>query len=172
MTAWRVVKVFQGSALDVALRMRTGGVEAYCPAYTTRRRCRYGRRGQIVEHERALFPSYLFARVGDGFRVEAFERARCKLIVFRKAVLSDAQIDAVRSTAFMVSAISDCTQVVPGALVEFWRGVLAGARADVLKIRGQRAVVAMLGSGKVLRVDINDLETVSRAPIEAERVAI
>ena len=170
--SWRVLSVFSGNELDVALRMNAAGVEAYCPSFTSITRQRNAHRCMTVTKTRPLFRGYLFARIDDSFRVEPFERSTCKIVVYRRRPLSDAQIDAVRTTAFLVSSVSDRTKIDPGSFVELCRGVLAGERAEVLRIKGQRAVIELLGSRAVLRVDISDLETVSRATSEEIRVAI
>jgi transcription antitermination factor NusG len=162
MTDWNAVRVFAGSELEVSARMSAAGVDAYCPSFRERRRNRYGNRGVIVSTERPLFPGWMFARIDSGFRTQAFERGRCKITVFRQSRLDDSQIEAVRSTAVMMTGVSDRTKIVPGAFVELWRGVLKGESAQVLMTRGQMAAIALLSSGKVLRVSITDLENVSR----------
>lgn len=171
MTLWRVLSVFSGNEIDVASRMNAAGVEAYCPVYTSVNRSRHGHRDMTIERVRPLFPRYLFARLHHDDRVDDFERSTCKIVVHRRTALNDDQIAAVRATAFNVSAVSDRTKIHPGAFVELCRGVLEGARADVLRVRGRRAVIALL-SGSVLRVNISDLETVSHGNEARERVAI
>jgi transcription antitermination factor NusG len=170
--SWRALSVFSGNELDVALRMNAAGVEAYCPSFTSITRQRNAHRCMTVTKTRPLFRGYLFARIDDGFRAEPFERSTCKIVVYRRRPLSDAQIDAVRTTAFLVSSVSDRTKIEPGAFVELCRGVLAGERAEVLRIKGQRAVIDLLGGGGVWHADITDLQTVPRATEEEKRLAV
>ena len=162
---WRALSVFSGNEIDVASRMLAEDVEAYCPSFTSVTRRRGGHRDMTVTKTRPLFRGYLFARIDDGFHVERFERSTCKIIVYRRRPLSDAQIDAVRATAFLVSSVSDRTRIEPGCFVELCRGVLNGERAEVLRIRGQRAVIALLVNKTVLHADINDLESIERVAI-------
>ena len=173
MNAWRVLKVFAGSEFDVATRAIADGVEAYVPTYVERKRSRHRRQGEPIESERPMFPSYLFAnfapleRNDDQFSAHAYTRAlgvgRYRASVVSRVRLSDAQIEAVRATAFLVSSVSDRTLVSTGCFVDIWRGIMKGERAQVLKVRGQRAVISLLGTGAVLHIDTSELENVSRA---------
>lgn len=162
MTAWRVLRVFAGAEIDTETRMRAGGIETYCPRYTQVRRQRNAHRDMTITRTRVLFPGYLFARVAYDFQAEPFERGGCKIVVFRKKAYSDSQIAAVRLTEWQVQSVSDHTRIERGALVVFWRGVMDGVQAEVLKIRGRNAVLSLIGNKREWHADVNDLETVSR----------
>lgn len=175
MTAWRVLRVFAGSEFDVATRALADGVEAYCPTYIVRSHSRRRRGGETVESERPMFPRYLFAnfsaleRKHDQFSPQAYTRAlsagrhRATLIDGKR--LSDSQIEAVRATAFLMNSVSDRTTISPGAFVDIWRGLMRGERAQVLRVRGQRAAISLLGTGRVLLIDTSELENIPRAVV-------
>ena len=172
MTTWRVLKVFAGAEFEVAGRMTTDGAGVYLPAFTERRRNRYGHRNDIREVRRVMWPGYLlanFARMEEivpDFSPQAYTRTlgvgRRGAQVLDGAPLSDAQVEAVRATQWLIESVSDKTVIKKGALVEFWRDVMKGTRAEVLRVRGQKAVVALLGSEKELHVSITDLENIPR----------
>jgi len=149
------------------------GIQVYCPEIIERRRSRYGRQGEIRDMRRPMFRGYFFANFArmeeiiPGFVPEAYLRtlplSRHRPQVVNGAPLSDAHIEAVRATQFLIEAVSDHTKIEPGALVEFWRGVLSGVRAEVLKVQGRKAIISLLGSDKLLHVHLTELENIPRA---------
>jgi len=180
--SWRVLRAFAGSEFDVAVHLLADGVNSYCPSYLSRTRSRKARRIINIDSELPMFPGYLFASFdalkaeNDQFDVQAYTRAfgqgRMKVSLVPGALLSDAQVGAVRVIAFKTSAVSDKTVIRAGAFVDVWRGLMKGERAKVIEVRGERALISLFGSGRVLHVDATDLETVARETEEKLRVAI
>lgn len=182
MTSWRVLRAFSGSEFDTSAHLLADGVNAYCPSYLERVRCRRARRVVNIDSERPMFPGYLFASfdalkgANDQFDVQGYTRAfgqgRMKISLVGRTTLSEAQVAAVRALAFKTTAVSDKTVIRAGAFVDVWRGLMRGERAAVLEVRGERALISLFGSGAELHVYTTDLETVSHGIEGRIRVAI
>lgn len=175
MNGWRVLQVLSGCEFEVAERAAADGVQPYVPEFIERHRNRYlfGNRDKVREMRRVLFKGYMFMNfsrmyeIVPDFSPQAYARtlatSRVRVQVIDGAPLSDSQIDAVRDMASFVESVSDHTKIEEGSLVEFWHGVLQGVQADVLRVRGLKAIIALTGSRKVLHVRLTDLENVFRA---------
>lgn len=147
MEGWNVLRVFCGVELAVEAAVIERGFDAYCPVFTQPRRNRYGRRGEIVEVTRPLFPGYLFARPGPGFRTSMFETSRTVVRLLRgstgRIVVNDDQMAVVRNAALEASRVAVERKVQAGDYVVLLRGLLKGETAVVLRVRGQTALVSI-----------------------------
>jgi len=157
---WYAVRVFAGVEFSVAQKILAAGFDAYCPSYQTRQRSRYARKEVLRQVERALFPGWLFVKKHEQFRKQAFETSRTSLQVFYSPLVSEARIEAIRSTADAASR----WRVTDGDFGLIVRGALGGELAKVIRVRGQRAVVDVLRQGHhaVMTLPVDDLERVSR----------
>lgn len=161
---WWTLRVFCGHEIHVESEMVRAGLSVFCPTFTQARRNRYGRKGDVLQVTRPLFPNYLFMRPAPWFRPSSFETSRTKITVLRgssgRLLVSDIQMESVRTVAVEASRVAPDLKIRADDFVMLLRGVLRGEPAQVLRVRGQHALVALTqraGRANIL-VNIADIQ--------------
>ena len=142
---WHVVSVTSRMELETVRRINSGGFVAHCPVYqkkyARRDRGRYLARIKIEP----LFPGYIFVQRDDVFRKDAFETTKIKLMVFRKALLTDAQMSVINSTALGLTMaaqqITSAASIRRGDLLQLLHGAMQGEPVEALQVRKDQILI-------------------------------
>ena len=142
---WHVVSVNSRMEIETANRINDGGFIAHCPTFQKKYGGRNGARHFLKLKIEPLFPSYIFVQRDDAFRKDLFETTKVKLIVFRKQLLTDAQMTVINCTANdLTLAQSQSVRAIPikrGDVMQILHGAMRGEPVDVLEARKARVLV-------------------------------
>lgn len=143
---WHVVSVTSRMELDTVARINSGGFVAHCPTY--QKKYRAGRRSRIFLRTRIepLFTGYIFVRENAAFRKDNFENSKVRLMVFRKTLLTEAQMTVINSTALELTMASQefpmACPVKPGDILQILHGAMQGDDVEVLRARKDQVLVS------------------------------
>ena len=145
---WHVVSVTSRMELDTVARINSGGFIAHCPTY--QKKYRAGRRSRIFLRTRIepLFTGYIFVRADAAFRKDKFETSKVRLMVFRKQLLSEDEMERIKMLAEQLTAAQDVrVQPIPikrHEVLQIIHGDRMGDRVKAIEVLRERIKVEFL----------------------------